>query len=131
MAGSYNRVILMGNLTRDVELKRLATGTTVGSFGLAVNRRTKDREEVTFVDCEAWDKTAENMAKYLQKGRAVLVEGRLKLDSWEDRASGQKRTKLKVVVDTFQFVDSKKEAEPAPQISPSGPGPSPEDDIPF
>lgn len=112
MAGSLNKVILMGNLTRDVELKHTPSNMAVGSFGLAMNRRFRAgdgqmREEVTFVDCEAWGKTAETMSKYLQKGRPVFLEGRLKLDTWEDKNDGSKRSKLKVVVETFQFVDSK------------------------
>lgn len=107
---NYNRVILMGNLTRDIEL-RDAGGTQVGSFGLAINEkyRTKsgeNREETVFVDCEAWGRTAEVMCQYLAKGRPVFVEGRLKLDQWTDRDGG-KRSKLKVRVDKFEFVDGK------------------------
>lgn len=110
MAGSLNRVFLMGNLTRDVEIRHTPQNTAVGSFGLAVNRkyRTQDgqtHEEVTFVDCDAWGRQAEVMAQYLKKGRPVLIEGRLKLDQWQDQ-QGNKRSKLKVVVEGFQFVDS-------------------------
>jgi single-strand DNA-binding protein len=109
MAGSYNKVLLMGNLTRDIELRHTPGNQAVANVGLAVNRRytTNDgekREEVTFVDCEAWGKTAETMQKYLKKGRPVFIEGRLKLDQWEKE--GQKFSKLKVVVDNFQFIDS-------------------------
>ena len=112
---SYNKVLLMGNLTRDVELRHLQSGTTVGAFGLAVNRRYKGgdgqtKEDVLFVDCEAWGNTAENLAKYLSKGRPVFVEGRLKLDEWQDK-DGARRSKIKVVVESFQFVDSKPEEE--------------------
>lgn len=108
---NLNKVMLMGNLTRDVEL-RAAGSSQVGAFGLAVNRKWQGqdgqmKEEVTFVDCEAWGKTAEVMAKYLSKGRPVFVEGRLKLDQWDDKETGQKRSKMKVVVETFQFIDSK------------------------
>jgi single-strand DNA-binding protein len=110
MAGNFNKVILLGNLTRDVEIKQVGA-TSVGKLGLAVNRKFttaggENREEVTFVDCEAWGKTAEIMAKYLSKGRPVFIEGRLKLDQWEDK-EGKKQSKLKVVVDNFQFVDSR------------------------
>jgi len=110
MAGSLNKVFLMGNLTRDVEIRHTPQNTAVGSFAIAVNRkyRTQDgqsREEVTFVDCDAWGRTAEVMAQYLKKGRPVLVEGRLKLDQWQDQ-QGNNRSKLKVVVENFQFVDS-------------------------
>lgn len=100
----------MGNLTRDVELKTLPSDQSVAKIGLAVNRkfRTRDgenREEVTFIDCEAWGRTAEVMNQYLSKGRPVFIEGRLKLDQWQDK-EGQNRSKLKVVVENFQFVDS-------------------------
>lgn len=113
MAGSYNRVLLMGNLTRDVELRAAGgSGSQVAKIGLAVNRNVstasgEKREEVTFIDCEAWGKTAEIMAKYLAKGRPVFIEGRLKLDQWDDKETGKKQSKLKVVVESFQFVDSK------------------------
>jgi single-strand DNA-binding protein len=112
MAGSFNKVILMGNLTRDIELRYTPNNTAVGNFGVAVNRQWKTpdgqtQEEVTFVDCEAWGKQAEIMSQYLNKGRRVFVEGRLKLDQWQDKNDGSKRSKLKVVVEEFRFVDSK------------------------
>lgn len=108
---NLNRVFLMGNLTRDVELKQLPSGQTVGKLGIAVNRRWKtpegqEREEVTFIDCEAWGRTAEVLGKYLSKGRPVYIEGRLKLDQWEDK-DGRKQSKLRVVVEGFQFIDSR------------------------
>lgn len=108
---NLNKVFLMGNLTRDVELKSTASNQSVAQIGMAVNRRWRtpegeDREEVTFVDCEAWGRTAETLAKYLSKGRPVFIEGRLKLDQWEDKEGG-KRSKLKIVVEGFQFIDSK------------------------
>ncbi|MEN0020436.1 MAG: single-stranded DNA-binding protein [Planctomycetota bacterium] len=116
MAGSYNKVLLMGNLTRDVEVRHTQGNQTVANIGLAVNRRFRmqsgeNREEVTFVDCEAWGKTAEIMAQYLSKGRPVFVEGRLKLDQWEGR-DGSKQSKLRVVIENFQFVDSRGEGGP-------------------
>ena len=112
MAGSINRVFLMGNLTRDIELKHTPSDQAVATIGLAMNRRfrTKEgenREETTFVDCEAWGRTAEVMSQYLNKGRPVFIEGRLKLDQWEDRETGKNRSKLKVVIESFEFVDSK------------------------
>ena len=107
---NLNRVFLMGNLTRDVELRHLPSNTPVCNFGMAVNRKwTKDgqtQEEVCFVDCEAFGKTAEVMNQYLAKGRPVFVEGRLKLDQWQDKDGGN-RSKLKVVVERFEFIDSK------------------------
>jgi single-strand DNA-binding protein len=112
MAGSFNRVFLMGNLTRDVELKYTQANRAVAKIGLAVNNRYKAadgtlKEETTFVDCEAWGLTAESMSKYLSKGRPVFIEGRLKLDTWQDKNDGSNRSKLKVVVETFTFVDSR------------------------
>lgn len=109
---SYNKVLLMGNLTRDVEVRHLPSGQAVANIGLAVNRRFKtnegeQREEVTYIDCEAWGKTAEIMAKYLSKGRPVFVEGRLKLDTWQDKTDGSNRSKMKVVIESFNFIDSK------------------------
>ena len=108
---NFNKVFLMGNLTRDIELRHTSGNQAVANMSLAINRRWRsadgqDREEVTFVDCEAWGKTAETLSKYLQKGRPVFVEGRLKLDTWEDK-EGKKQSKLRVVVDGFQFVDSR------------------------
>ncbi|MBL8763583.1 MAG: single-stranded DNA-binding protein [Phycisphaerae bacterium] len=112
MAGSYNKVILLGNLTRDVEVRYTPNNQAVATIGLAVNRRYQGadgerKEETTFVDCEAWGKTAETMGKYLAKGRPVFIEGRLKLDTWKDKTDGSNRSKLKVVVENFQFVDSR------------------------
>lgn len=108
---NYNKVILIGNLTRDVEIRAIAGGQSVAKLGLAVNRkfRTKDneeREEVTFVDCEAWGRTGEVMGQYLRKGSPVFIEGRLKLDQWEDK-EGQKRSQLRVVVENFQFIGAR------------------------
>ena len=99
----------MGNLTRDIEIKVLPQGNqSVGNFGIAMNRKFKsasgeEREEVTFVDCEAWGRTAEIMKQYLSKGRPVFIEGRLKLDQWEDK-EGKKQSRLRVVVENFQFI---------------------------
>ncbi len=111
MAGNFNKVLLMGNLTRDIELKHTSNNNAVGNFGIATNRKWKSadgewREETTFVDCEVWGRTAETMSKYLRKGRPVFIEGRLKLDTWEDKNDGSKRSKLRVVVENFQFIDS-------------------------
>jgi single-strand DNA-binding protein len=108
---SYNRVILLGNLTRDVEVKYLQSGMAVTEVGLAVNERRKDAktgqwvDETTFVDVTMWGRTAEIASEYLSKGSPVLIEGRLKLDKWE--TDGQKRSKLRVVCDRMQMVGSK------------------------
>lgn len=109
---SFNKVILLGNLTRDPQMKYLPSQTPVTEFGIAMNRRWKsqqgeDREEVCFVDCAAFGKTAEVINEHFRKGRPILVEGRLKFDSWEDKQGGGKRSKLSVVVDSFQFIGSK------------------------
>ena len=112
MAGSYNKVLLMGNLTRDPEVRHTGGNQAVANIGLAVNRHWRgvdgeNREETTFIDCEAWGRTAEMIGRYFRKGRPIFIEGRLKLDQWEDKNDGSKRSKLRVVVENFQFVDSK------------------------
>jgi single-strand DNA-binding protein len=141
---NLNKVLLMGNLTRDIEIRNLPSGMAVAAFGLAVNRRWKNQqgeqqEEVTFIDIEVFGKPAEVMNQYLRKGSAVFIEGRLKLDQWEDKDGG-KRSKMKVIVDNFQFIDGKpsdqgqiqqparttKTAHPEPKIEPVD-----SDDIPF
>lgn len=106
---SLNKVFIMGNLTRDPEVRYTPKGTAVGDIGLAVNRRVNDgngnwTEEVLFVDVTLWGSNAENAQKFLQKGRGVFVEGRLQMDTWEDKQSGQKKSKLKVVAETLQFL---------------------------
>lgn len=108
---SFNKVMLMGNLTRDPEVRYTPKGTAVAQIGMAINRVwTNDsgekKEEVTFVDVEFWGRTAETVGQYMHKGSPIFIEGRLKLDSWEDKESGQKRSKLKVVGEGFQFVGS-------------------------
>ena len=100
---SFNKVILVGNLTRDPEVKYLTSGTAVAEIGLAVNRSWYDKsanerkEETTFVDVTLWGRQAEVAGEYLSKGRSVLIEGRLQLDTWDDRETGKKRSKLRVV----------------------------------
>ena len=108
---SFNKVILMGNLTRDPELRVTANGNSICKLGLATSRvySTKDgerREETTFVDIDAFGKQAEVISKYMRKGRPIMVEGRLKLDQWESN-DGQKRSKLSVVLENFQFLGSR------------------------
>lgn len=110
---SFNRVILLGNLTRDPQVKYLPSGTAVTELGLAVNRTWFDkqtqqrREEVTFVDVTLWGRQAEVAGEYLSKGRQVLIEGRLHLDTWQDKESGQNRSKLKVVCENMTMVGSR------------------------
>ena len=107
---SFNKVMLMGNLTRDPEIRYTPKGTAVTDLGLAVNRkyRVDDemREEVTFVDITFWGRKAEVIAQYMKKGGGILIEGRLQMDSWDDRTTGKKRYQLKVIGDTFEFVGS-------------------------
>jgi single-strand DNA-binding protein len=108
---NFNKVILAGNLTRDPELRYTPKGTAVAKLGLAINRSWKDesgaqKEEVTFVDVDAFGKQAEVISQYLKKGRPVLIEGRLKLDQWEDKQTNQKKSRLTVVLEGFQFLDS-------------------------
>ena len=107
-----NKVLLIGNLTRDPEVKFLPSGQAVAKFTVATSRFFKNRdgerqEETTFVDCEAWGKTAEFINQWFQKGKKIFVEGRLRQDSWEDRNTGQKRYKMLTVADNVSFVDSK------------------------
>lgn len=119
---SYNKTLLMGHLTRDPELRATPKGTPICQFGLAVNRQFKDesgatKDEVTFIDVEAWGKQAETIAKYCTKGKPLFIEGRLKLDSWEDKTTGQKRQKLKVVLESFQFVGGGEKSQDGHQAS--------------
>src|SRR5438046_7996236 len=106
---SFNKVILLGNLTRDPEVRYTPKGSAVCDLGVAVNRvYTTDsgekREEATFVDVTFWGRTAEVAGEYLKKGRPVFIEGRLQLDTWDDKQSGQKRSKLKVIGETMQML---------------------------
>ena len=156
---NLNKVMLIGNLTRDPELRHTPKGTSVTELGLAINRVWYDdnkqkQEDTTFVDVTFWGRQAETIQQYLNKGRAILVEGRLQLDSWDDKETGKKRSKLRVIGESFQFIDSKpgggggggggnpppqRPQQSAPQqgASPQGASPAPaddlqeEDDIPF
>jgi len=136
---NLNKVLLMGNLTRDIEMRVLPKGTPVGQFAMAINRKYKtesgeQREEVLFVDCEAWGKTAETLAKYVGKGAPLYVEGRLRLDQWEDKTTKEKKSRMKVVVEQFQFLGSKEGGAQAPvQAAPKAPGAQQnlDEDVPF
>src|SRR3954465_1110231 len=106
---SLNKVLLMGNLTRDPELRVTPKGTPICQFSLAINRQFKmesgeSREEVIYVDIEAWGKQGETIAKYCTKGRPLYVEGRLRLDQWEDKNTKEKRSRMKIVLEGFQFL---------------------------
>mgnify|MGYP006308635341 FL=1 len=103
---SYNKDILLGNLTRDPELRYTPSNTAVCDFGLAVNRKYKDEEKVCFVDITAWAKQAELISEYLSKGDPIMLDGRLELDQWENK-DGDKRSKLKVICENFTFVGRK------------------------
>ena len=103
-----NLVILKANLTRDPEVRYLQTDTAIAAFGVAVNRKWKDdagnqKEEVSFFDVEAWGKTAETVAQWFKKGSPILITGRLKQETWDDKQTGQKRSKVKIVLDRFEF----------------------------
>jgi len=105
---SYNKVLLMGNLTRDPELTYTANGQAIAKFGIAVNRKFKSgdgmKEEVTYVDCTAWQRTAEVICEHLHKGSPIFIEGRLTFSSWEDKNTGKNRSKLDVTVERMQFI---------------------------
>ena len=117
MAAGYNRIILVGNLTRDPEYKQLASGQGICRLGIATNRQFPNRQtgamtqEVCFIDIDVWGAQAESCRQYLSKGRPVLIEGRLKFDSWDDQASGQKRSKHSVVADRVVFLGTGADAE--------------------
>ncbi len=161
---SFNRVILAGNLTRDPELRYTPKGTAVARMTLAVNRtytgeNGEKKEEVSFVDVDAWGRQAEVISQYVKKGRPLLLEGRLKQDTWEDKNTHQKQSKLRVVLENFTFIDSRggeggipaesarsrstapasSSPAPSPSAAPAGPpesepeGPEApeEDDVPF
>lgn len=109
---SFNKVILLGNLTRDPEVRYTPKGSAVCDLGLAVNRQYtlesgEKREEVTYVDVVLWARLAEIAGEYLKKGRPIFIEGRLQMDSWEDKQTGQKRTKLRVIGETMQLLGSR------------------------
>jgi single-strand DNA-binding protein len=149
---SFNKVILLGNLTRDPEVRYTPKGTAVTELGMAVNRvytaeNGEKREETTFVDVTLWGRTAEIAGEYLKKGRPVFIEGRLQLDTWDDKTSGQKRSKLKVVGEGLQLIGSRpgggggggdeeggssaprsSRPAPPPKAAPSAPD---DDEIPF
>jgi len=134
----YNKVIMVGNLTRDPQLSALPSGTNVCEFGLAVNRKWKadgkDGEDVCFIDCRLYGKQAETFNQYMAKGREVLVEGRLQLDVWEGK-DGQKRSKHRINVQSFTFMGKKADQPPEMPAQTNQPQPPPEaptgEDIPF
>jgi single-strand DNA-binding protein len=154
---SLNKVLLIGNLTRDPDVRVMSNGRPVCNFGLALNRSYKDaegnrKEEATFVDVECFGPRAEAVGRFFTKGRAIFVEGRLKFDQWESK-EGEKRSALKVVLDNFEFVDSRPESSdagkssessrdssasevapsPEPETPPASPDSDPdlEEDVPF
>lgn len=106
----YNRVVLVGNLTADLELRYTSNGTAVGDMRMAVTLKRKNGDETAFLDVTVWGTTAENCKKYLGKGSTCLIEGRITMDEWEDRQTGKKRSKLKVTADNVQFLGSPKKS---------------------
>lgn len=155
---NLNKVMLIGNVTRDPEIKYTPKGTAIAEVGLAINRTFtpeggEKKEETTFVDITFWGRQAEIVGEYAKKGKAIFVEGRLQLDTWEDKTSGQKRSKLRVIGEGLQLLGSKdgEKSEPKskeydsnppgrpgggreadrPAAHPSGPSVPDDDDIPF
>ena len=150
---SFNKVIIAGNLTRDPELRYTPKGTAVARLTLAVNRTYtaseggEKKEEVSFIDVDVWGRQAEVIGQYMKKGRPLLVEGRLKQDTWEDKNTKQKQSKLKVVLESFSFIDSNRSesggvaeaprSRPAPSTPSAPPAdsgdaePPQDDDVPF
>ncbi len=152
---NFNKVIVAGNMTRDPELRYTPNGKAIAKFALAVNRNWttetgEKKEEVTFIDIDAFGRQAEVISQYMKKGRPLLVEGRLKLDQWDDKQTGQKRSRLGVVLESFSFLDggradggapspsgapaparaARPAASSSPQADADAPPPS-EDDVPF
>jgi len=147
---SFNKVILIGNLTRDPELRYTPKGTAIAKIGVAVNRvwtseSGEKKEEVTFIDVDVFGRTAENVGQYMRKGRPIMIEGRLRLDQWDDKQTGQKRSKLGVVAETVQFLGSpagggegggaapvrRSSSAPASEPPLEGDAPPESDDVPF
>ncbi|MEW6358890.1 MAG: single-stranded DNA-binding protein [Planctomycetota bacterium] len=153
---NLNKVFLIGNLTRDPELRYTPGGTAIASFGIAVNREYTSKakgervKDTCFVDVDAWGKTAEVINQYMSKGRPIFIEGRLNFRQWEDKQTGQKRSKLNVVLESFQFLGGRGEGgsgsggrggeagarrapagEPPADDEPPTDEPPPDDDIPF
>lgn len=146
---NVNKVILIGNITRDIELKYTPKGTAMTELGLAINRTfTQDgskKEEVLFVDVTLWGRTAEVASEYAKKGSPIYVEGRLQMDTWEDKQTGQKRSKLRVVGDVLQLLGGRPQGgddpdqpatrpparQPARPATPPRTASEPDDDIPF
>ncbi|MEY2980272.1 MAG: Single-stranded DNA-binding protein [Planctomycetota bacterium] len=112
---NFNKVILLGNLTRDPEVRQVGGGQSVAKLGMAVNRtftvNGEKREETCYVDLTAWGRQAEVLGQYAGKGRPLMIEGRLQYSQWEDKATGQKRNKLEVVIENFQFVGGREAGE--------------------
>ncbi len=151
---SFNKVIIAGNLTRDPELRYTPKGTAIAKITLAVNRTWKTetgeaKEEVSFIDVDVFGRQAEVIGQYMKKGRPLLVEGRLKQDTWEDKNTHQKQSKIKVVLEGFTFIDSNRSdadeggSPPVPRpraatlppasagVNSDGPPPPEDDDVPF
>ena len=150
---SFNKVLLLGNLTRDPEIRYTPKGSAVCDLGIALNRQYtlengERREEVTYVDVVLWARLAEIAAEYLKKGRPVFIEGRLQLDTWDDKQSGQKRSKLRVIGETMQLLGSRggggggtpdsgdddrggRSTTPPPKAGATAPGAPDDDEIPF
>ncbi len=138
---SFNKVILIGNLTRDPEVKSLPKGTAVCNISMAVNRRWKndageEKEEVYFADCKAFGRQAETIGQYVKKGHPLMVEGRLTREEWDDKKTGEKKSATRIMIETFQFLKGRDEgAAPAPRRE-TAPAPAPKpdldaDDLPF
>ena len=115
---NFNKVILLGNLTRDVEMRYTQSGTAVGKFGVATNRKYtvngEQKESTCFVDCTAWGRQAEVLNQYAGKGSQVLIDGRLEFSTWEAKDGGGKRSKLEVIVENFQFLGGRKGKDQTP-----------------
>jgi len=133
MSNDLNRVTIIGRLTRDPELKQIASGTAVCNFSIANGRKFKDKEDTSFFDCIAWGKLGELVAQYMKKGSKIGVDGRLQQRNWEDK-DGKKRSTVEIVADNVQFLDSVSGQQKEPVASgqqPADNNPFSDDDVPF
>jgi len=127
---AFIKVILIGNLTRDPELRVTPKGSSIAQFGVAANKKWTDaagaeHEDVCFVDVEAWGKSADNITKFFSKGKSIYIEGSLKLDTWDDKTTGAKRSKHKIVLEKFEFIGGREASAPPEQAAAPRPAPAP------
>jgi len=125
---SINITLIGGNITRDIEIRTIATGTAVADFSIAVNEKYGEKESVHFFEITAWGKTAEFVSKYFKKGDPILIEGRLNQETWKDKVTGDNRSKIKITAEQVNFMGGKRNDQ---STDTSAPTPADDDDVPF